>query len=118
MGEPLTADQLSRRVAKYIKQSNTSKTGSCHLFRHTEATLMLDNGADIRYIQQMLGHVSIGTTEIYTHVSIHKLKQVHEMTHPTMKSKERSDINFESSDAALLESLDKEAIKDDAPFSE
>jgi integrase/recombinase XerD len=69
-GLPLTPDRLSRLVAKYIKQADIGKTGSCHLFRHTVATLMLDNGADIRFIQQMLGHVSIGTTEIYTHVSI------------------------------------------------
>lgn len=48
---------------------------------------MLNNGADIRFIQQMLGHVSIRTTEIYTHVSIVKLKQVHAMTHPTVEGK-------------------------------
>jgi integrase/recombinase XerD len=46
------------------------------------ANLMPDNGADIRFTQQMLGHVSIGTTEIYTHVSIVKLKQILDMTHP------------------------------------
>ena len=83
-GQPLTPDRLSRLVTKYIKQADIGKSGSCHLFRHTVATLMLDNGADIRFIQQMLGHASILTTEIYTHVSIVKLKQIHEMTHPTM----------------------------------
>lgn len=46
------------------------------------ATLMLEGGADIRYIQAMLGHMRLDTTQIYTHVSIQKLKQVHAMTHP------------------------------------
>ena len=73
---------LSRLVSKRIKRADIGKSGSCHLSRHTVATLMLENGADIRFIQQMLGHVSIGTTEIYTHVSVVKLKQIHEMTHP------------------------------------
>jgi integrase/recombinase XerD len=45
-------------------------------------TLMLNNGADIRFIQQMLGHSQISTTEIYTHVAIYKLKEVHALTHP------------------------------------
>ena len=44
---------------------------------------MLDNGADIRFVQEMLGHVSIETTEIYTHVSIVKLQQIHRLTHPS-----------------------------------
>ena len=51
--------------------------GGCHLFRHTVATLMLENGADIRVIQQMLGHVKLTTTEIYTQVSINLLQQVY-----------------------------------------
>lgn len=117
-GEPLNPDQLSRKVTRYIKAANIGKTGSCHLFRHTVATLMLDNGADIRYIQQMLGHVSIGTTEIYTHVSIHKLKQIHELTHPTMKGKQRVQEEVEVTQETMLRSLDKETIEDDASFSE
>ena len=58
------------------------KQGACHLFRHTAATLMLEGGADVRYIQAMLGHVSLATTQIYTHVTIAKLREVHEKTHP------------------------------------
>jgi integrase/recombinase XerD len=46
------------------------------------ATLMLEGGADVRYVQSMLGHSSLETTEIYTHVSIKKLQEVHEMSHP------------------------------------
>jgi len=52
------------------------------LFRHTCATLMLENGADTRFIQQLLGHANLGTTQIYTNVSISQLQKVHEMTHP------------------------------------
>jgi len=58
------------------------KSGSCHLFRHTMATLMLENGADIRYIQAMLGHAELSTTQIYTQVSIRRLKEIHTATHP------------------------------------
>ena len=62
--------------------ADMGKRGSCHLFRHTMATLMLENGADIRYIQAMLGHVKLETTQIYIQVSIRKLKEIHTATHP------------------------------------
>ena len=52
------------------------------MFRHTAATLMLENGADVRVIQQMLGHVKLDTTELYTRVSINLLKQVYSAAHP------------------------------------
>jgi len=52
------------------------------MFRHTCATLMLEGGADIRFIQQMLGHAKLETTQIYTQVSIRQLKEVHTRTHP------------------------------------
>lgn len=66
-GERFTPDFLSRLVREYVEKSGIAKKGSCHLFRHAAATLMLENGADIRFIQQMLGHRSLETTEIYTH---------------------------------------------------
>jgi integrase/recombinase XerD len=62
--------------------SGIGKLGGCHMFRHTMATLMLEGGADVRFIQAMLGHAKLDTTEIYTHVSIRKLKEVHSLTHP------------------------------------
>ena len=73
---------LSRRVGQYVKEAEIGKEGSCHLFRHTVATLMLENGADIRYIQEILGHASVETTQIYTRVSIQTLRQVYSETHP------------------------------------
>ena len=75
-------------MKKYVKMANIDKVGSCHLFRHTMATLMLNNGADIRFIQQMLGHSQLSTTEIYTHVAIHKLKEIHNLTHPAKLERE------------------------------
>lgn len=55
--------------------------GSCHLFRHDMATHMLDNGADIRFIQAMLGHYDLNNTEVYTRVSVEKLREIHKATH-------------------------------------
>jgi len=62
--------------------ADLAKRGTCHLFRHTVATLTLENGANIRYIQEMLRHAELSTTQIYTQVSIRRLKQVHTLTHP------------------------------------
>src|SRR4030065_383447 len=58
-GEPLHNNRLSDLVRKYLDAAGIEKPGSCHLFRHTMATLMLENGADIRYIQSMLGHAML-----------------------------------------------------------
>jgi integrase/recombinase XerD len=81
-GESFTPDRLTQLVRDYVNAADTGKTGSCHLLRHTMATLMLENGADIRYIQAMLGHAELSTTQIYTQVSIRKLKEIHSATHP------------------------------------
>ena len=81
-GDPVTLGHLSHMVTEYIKASGIKKTGSCHIFRHTAATLMLNNGADIRFIQQLLGHADLSTTQIYTQIAVGKLKEVHTKTHP------------------------------------
>jgi integrase/recombinase XerD len=81
-GDAFTGDHLSGLVTRYIDRAGIGKKGSCHLFRHTMATLMLEAGADIRFIQQMLGHASLETTQIYTRVSIRQLKEIHTATHP------------------------------------
>jgi integrase/recombinase XerD len=87
-GVPLAKSYLSQLVSGYVTAANLGKTGSCHLFRHTMATLMLEGGADIRFIQAMLGHANISTTQIYTQVSIRQLKQIHEATHPAKAARE------------------------------
>jgi integrase/recombinase XerD len=84
-GVPFTPNHLSWLARQYVKSAGIGKGGACHIFRHTMATLMLEGGADIRYIQAMLGHVRLDTTQIYTHVSIRKLKQVHDATHPAAR---------------------------------
>lgn len=78
----LTPNGITNLTSKYIKQSGIEKRGSCHLFRHAMATQMLENGADLRWIQAMLGHASVESTQIYTQVSIRTLQAVHEATHP------------------------------------
>ena len=95
-GAPLSRNQVTHTVHEYIEAAEIGKKGSCHLFRHAMATLMLENGADIRYIQQMLGHRSLETTEIYTHVSIRRLKEIHSMTHPSARLVRRQSLIAET----------------------
>ncbi len=87
-GLPFSTQRLSDLVRQYVRKAELSKTGGCHLFRHSMATSMLENGADIRYIQAMLGHASLETTEIYTRVSIQKLRQIHDATHPANRKRD------------------------------
>ena len=82
LGDGLTPGHLTMIVRRHVKAANIGKTGSCHLFRHAMATLMLEGGADVRMVQAMLGHASLNTTALYTHVAIRALKEVHERTHP------------------------------------
>jgi integrase/recombinase XerD len=72
-------------VGAYVSAARLGKKGSCHLFRHAAATHMLENGADIRFIQELLGHACLDTTQIYAHVSIAPLMAVHAATHPGAK---------------------------------
>ena len=79
-GEPFRRNRLGDRLRAYVAKAGLP--GACHIFRHACATHMLENGADIRFIQAILGHSQLSTTEIYTHVSILKLKAIHAATHP------------------------------------
>jgi integrase/recombinase XerD len=88
-GTPLIDGSLGEVVRNLILDSKVGKRGSCHLFRHTMATHMLEGGADIRFIQQMLGHAQLTTTEIYTQVSIRKLREIL-ATHPGARLKRRA----------------------------
>jgi len=81
-GGPMGASYLNERLKRYYTAAGLTKKGCCHLFRHSAATLMLEGGADIRFIQQMLGHSELSSTQVYTHVSVQKLKEVHTRTHP------------------------------------
>jgi len=85
LGEAFMATRLSEMVRGYVDAAGIGKTGSCHLFRHACATHMHENGADIRMIQAMLGHAKLETTEVYTHLSIKQLQEVHAATHPASR---------------------------------
>lgn len=85
-GRRFREQQLTRLVSKYVKRAGIQKRGACNLFRHSTATLMHENGADLRYVQEMLGHADISTTQIYTHVTICKLREVYARTHPAAKT--------------------------------
>lgn len=119
LGGPVSLEWLTSRVKEYVDQAKLGKTGSCHLFRHTMATLMLEAGADVRFIQAMLGHAKLESTQIYTRVSIRKLKEVHTAMHPARL--ERGDHTAELDDeeeAELLDSLAAEAAEEDDEDSE
>jgi len=89
-GLPLGRNNVSAIVKDYMKSAGIEKRGSCHLLRHTAATLMMENGADLRSLQEFLGHERLNTTQIYTHVSIKRLKEVHAKTHPAKPSNDES----------------------------
>lgn len=81
-GKRYVSGKLSDMASQYVKLAGFDRTGACHLFRHNTATTMLDNDADLRHVQEMFGHASIITTQLYTHVSRKKLTQVYNDTHP------------------------------------
>lgn len=81
-GTRLTPAYLGNWIKKLMKRCGIEKSGSCHLFRHSCATDMHRGGADIRYVQEMLGHARLETTQIYTHVHIDALREIHARTHP------------------------------------
>jgi integrase/recombinase XerD len=89
-GEPLALMSLTDLVRRYVSRADIGKQGGCHLFRHTMATLMLEGGADVRHIQEMLGHASLETTQIYTQVSIRNLKAIHTATRRPRRTTARS----------------------------
>jgi integrase/recombinase XerD len=111
-GTSVSLHRLTSLMKSYVTASGVAKEGSCHLFRHTTATLMLEGGADIRFVQQMLGHADIKTTQIYAQVTIHHLQAIHTATHPaaslvprSLRSERSGDISggLVSSSALLKE---------------
>ena len=93
-GTRIRPTRLTERLHRYVLASGVGKPGSVHLFRHTMATLMHDAGADIRDLQAILGHAQLSTTEIYTHVSVERLKAVHAKTHPAHLSRAGAPASF------------------------
>ncbi len=122
LSEPFTPNRLTQLARNYVNQAEIGKTGACHLFRHTMATLMLEHGADIRFIQEMLGHADVSTTQIYTQVSIRQLKEIHSATHPGAKLKKGESRNpghdetGTPAETELLDALASEATEEPEDF--
>ena len=81
-GGRLTARSVARSLDKYLKVSGINLLTSPHTFRHSFATHLLDKGADLRSVQEMLGHSSLSTTQVYTHITTERLKNVYDKAHP------------------------------------
>ena len=81
-GEKLNSRSLRRLITDYAKKADINKEVTPHVFRHSFATTLLNKGVDIRYLQELLGHSSISTTQIYTHVSKALLREVYMSAHP------------------------------------
>ena len=81
----MNANTLYKVVRARMGEVSTLKKHSPHVLRHTFATTMLNNGADIRTIQSLLGHASLAATQVYTHATFEQIKDVYQATHPRGK---------------------------------
>jgi integrase/recombinase XerC len=86
-GRRLTTRSIARMLEKHLKQTGLDLRTSPHTLRHSFATHLLDRGADIRSVQELLGHKSLVTTQIYTHVSTAGLREAYEKAHPLAQRK-------------------------------
>lgn len=89
-GKPITARGIYYIIEKYTLEAGFPKKVTPHTFRHSFATGLVNEGADIRVVQELLGHASLSTTQIYTHTGIERLKQVYRRSHPHGKKSEKS----------------------------
>ena len=91
-GRRLSTRSVRRKMDKYLKMAGLDPSISPHTLRHSFATHMLNNGADLRSVQELLGHQSLSTTQIYTHLNTGKLKEIYDNSHP-MESDSNSNPN-------------------------
>ena len=81
-GKGITPRGVQYRLKEALSNSGLHMHVHPHMFRHSFATHLLDNGADLRLVQELLGHSSLSTTQIYTHVSTERLKNIYDQAHP------------------------------------
>jgi integrase/recombinase XerD len=86
-GSPFAANTLWQRIKRRARRAGLSRNITPHMLRHSFASHLLENGADLRVIQELLGHSSISTTEVYTHITVNRLRDIHRAFHPRSKNK-------------------------------
>src|SRR5262249_414549 len=91
-GRRLTTRSVARFLEKYLARAGLDPRSSPHTLRHSFATHLLDAGADVRSVQELLGHRSLGTTQIYTHVPTNRLQESYEGAHPRAKRSQGSGV--------------------------
>lgn len=115
-GQAFSDSRMTQMVRNCVRAAGLGSIGSCRLFRHAMATQMLENGTDVRFIQAMLGHADIKTTQAYTRVSIRALKDIHSATHPArLRRTAQNRIDLEDEGPAAVDlpaALDEEAASE------